>query len=254
MTNKGQALVLKFGGSGAVNDHGANQDYLRKAISPLVDEILSLFQQATFIIGGGSRVRLLQAAVTTNAEKDQVGINATWEHAAGLANVLNQLNIPVDGPIPHSPEEAKKILASNQFVAMGGLQIGQSTDAVAAFAAQRYEKAGLDPLLVILSNVKCIYTADPNKNPDAKPIREANIELLVNAGVMTDNPDDWRPGMAVAIDPVATKILRGKTGKQTMRVFFGHGDNVEDVARILRGETPVSGTLLTPGLTEIKYY
>jgi uridylate kinase len=83
---------------------------------------------------------------------------------------------------------------------MGGLQPGQSTNAVAALAAEITRAE----ILVNGTDVDGVYTEDPKKNPKAKLIRSVNVDKLLS----------WAMGGEVfagryeLLDPLAIKIMQ----------------------------------------------
>lgn len=245
MSKTPKALVIKFGGSNAINEQGANLDYLRSFLSHFVDEF-SKYEKIAFVIGGGIRCRILQQEVSDKDEKDQVGIQSTWDHASQLREIVAQLGLEPAPSHPHSVDEAREMLEKYDVLVMGGLQIGQSTDAVAAYAAHRFAQQGYEPYLVVLSNVEKIYDKDPNKKADAKPIRKSCVPTLVKEGVLVDDPQSWVPGMAITIDPVAVNLLQNEQGDQIVPLYFGHGDDWENALHFTKGETLSNGTRLIP--------
>jgi uridylate kinase len=255
MISAERAIVIKFGGSAATNESGANKEYLRWFFTTLGPDFTRLFTRAAFIIGGGPRVRRLQAAVDTNAEKDRVGLVALREHAAQLGEVVQEFGMSVESEVPLNPIDAHRIFATQKrfAVALGGLQIGQSTDTVAVTAAELFAQQQLDAQIVILSNVWRIYTADPKTNPDALPIHHSSVQQLINQNVLIDDPARFSPGMNVTIDPVATYNL-AKQGQSAPPVFFGHAEDVASIAQFLRQETPQNGTVLQAKMQKTEYF
>lgn len=253
MRNNINALVIKFGGSNTILDDGANKDYLLNYLTHF-REIFPNLEKIALVIGGGQRVRLRQAQVETNEEKDQIGIETTWEHAQSLKEVADELGLMPCDKIAHSPEEAKEILASNRVTVMGGLQIGQSTDAVSAFAAHRFKREGYEPALIILSNIDSIYTADPKKEQNAKPIKRSSVPTLVSEGVLINDPKKWVPGMAITIDPVAVSLLQLDSAKQEIPLYFGQGDNWKNVLSYINEQDVTDGTILDPDATTTEFW
>jgi len=238
------ALVFKVGGSMVINEQGANTEYLADCLSPFID-VFSQFDHLAFVIGGGIRVRILQKTVSSDAEKDEVGIRATHEHADQLRQVLLGFGLRPASTIPTSPDEAKQLMAEEPCVVMGGLQIGQSTDAVAAFAFHRFCQAGYDAQLILLSNVDHIYTADPKKDAQAKPIYSADIDDLVRQRVLINDPQEWIPGMNITIDPVAVGLLQRTRTNRAAPIFFTGADNAEGIMAFLGQHVTQSGTTLS---------
>lgn len=255
MPNAEKAIVIKFGGSAATNDEGANKEYLRGFFTALGQDFQTLFSRAAFVIGGGPRVRRLQATVSTQQEKDHIGLRALREHAGQMSEVLREFGMDVEPVVPTNPEQAERLFARQKkfAIALGGLQIGQSTDTVGVTAAELFAQQELDAKLVILSNVWRIFTADPKSDSTARPIRRSSINTLIREGVLIDDPAKFTSGMSVTIDPVATHRL-SQYGLAATPVFFGHANDTQSISQFLHEQEPSNGTVLDPRTTKTEYY
>ncbi len=253
--SKERAIVIKFGGSAATNEDGANREYLLNFFAALGKDFTKRFAHAAFVIGGGPRVRRLQAQVETQAEKDVVGMQALREHAAQMNEVIRESGFSTEIHVPHDVKSATDLFCRQEefAITLGGLQIGQSTDTVGVTAAELFAMRGLEAQIVILSNVWRMFTADPRVDESARPIKESNVTTLVQEGVLLDDPGKFRSGMNVTIDPVATSRLQAQK-TEAPAVFFGHAEDFESIQRFLRGKKPENGTLLHPSITETIYY
>ena len=111
-----------------------------------------------------------------------------------------------------------------------GWKPGFSSDNDAVLLA---EKFGADTV-VNLSNIEKVYTDDPRKNPDAKPLDEiswADFRKMVG--------DEWVPGKNVPFDPVASK----KAAELGLTVICSAGKNIDNTKNILDG-APYVGTTI----------
>jgi uridylate kinase len=116
---------------------------------------------------------------------------------------------------------------------MGGTAPGQTTDAVAAALAH---VSGSD-LLIFITDVDGIYTADPKKDPSAqKIIRLTTKDLLRMFGRVRQSP-----GMNVILDSVAVKLI----SRYKLKTLVLPASDLERLPRILAGE-PHSGTTVEP--------
>jgi uridylate kinase len=88
------------------------------------------------------------------------------------------------------------------------------------YLASKFE----DKNIIILSNIKKIYTADPKINPDAKPIDSMTWEELHSLV-----GDDWVPGNNVPMDPKAVK----EGLKQKVKIIFADGKDLNNFKKIL---------------------
>lgn len=251
-----KAVVMKLGGSQATDVHGVREGQLAQWFQELGVDFAQLFSRAAFVIGGGQRVRAVQAQLSTNEEKDLAGLQVLQEHAGQVQRVLSQQGYSVHPRVPGNSIEAREFLSqqTESTVALGGLQIGQSTDTVAVTAAEVWQDAGYEAIIVILSNIWNIFTADPKVDPNARPVKTSSIDQLVREGVLLNNPADFRPGMNVPLDPVAVSRLqaRQKAGNG-IRLWLGHMDDLESTRAFLEGRQPLGGTLLDKKSRKTKY-
>ncbi|MDD1715968.1 MAG: UMP kinase, partial [Methanolinea sp.] len=128
---------------------------------------------------------------------DEIGILVTRLNATLLASALGEAAYP---RIATCQGEALEYSCSGRIVVMGGVTPAQTTDAVAAVLAER---AGAD-LLVNLTSVDGIYSADPKKDPSARKFaRLTPAELLEIVG-----RDSLEAGSNTVMDMVAAKVVQ----------------------------------------------
>ena len=95
------------------------------------------------------------------------------------------------------------------------------------------EKFNADTV-VNLSNIEKVYTDDPRKNPDAKPldtISWADFRKMVG--------DEWVPGKNCPFDPIASK----KAQEMGLKVICAGGKNIENTRAILEGKDYTGTTI-----------
>ena len=88
--------------------------------------------------------------------------------------------------------------------------------------------------VVNLSNIEKVYTDDPRKNPDAKPIDEiswADFRKIVG--------DEWVPGKNCPFDPIASK----KAQDSGIKVICAGGKNIANIRNIIREEAYTGTTI-----------
>jgi uridylate kinase len=104
-----------------------------------------------------------------------------------------------------------------------GWKPGFSTDYDAVLLAERFKADSV----INLSNIEQVYSDDPKKNPDAKPIDKISWpDFCRLVG------DEWVPGKNVPFDPVASR----HASKIGLKVIFAAGRNLENLKKILSGE------------------
>ncbi len=187
--------------------------------------------------GGGEARRYIQAARSCGADEafcDDVGILVTRLNATLLLGALGSAAYP---KVAHTPAEAMEHGCQGKIVIMGGVTPAQTTDAVAAVLAER---AGAD-LLVNLTSVDGIYSADPKKDKKARRFSRMTPEQLmdiVGTGGLeagSNNVVDLVAAKVVLRSRIALLVLDGRTpeiledalffGKEAGTIVTGEGTN-----------------------------
>jgi len=193
------------------------------------------------VIGGGEPARSYQAAYrktldllgagsaarpsVSDAALDWIGIAATRLNAQLVKQVLGPLcaDDVVTDPSGTIHFTGKVLVAS-------GWKPGFSTDYDAVYLAERHGAK----LVLNLSNIAKVYTADPRLHPDAKPIDSISwkdFQALVGT--------TWRPGANLPFDPIAS----ARAAAAGIAVVCAAGKDLNNVFRILDGKA-YSGTLI----------
>jgi uridylate kinase len=167
-----------------------------KALSTFVGE----GNQLVAVAGGGQNARVyIDAARKLGADEstcDLIGIGLTRANAELLRVALGGVGVP---NIPTHLSELNHLVGVGKVVVLGGLQPGQSTNAVAALAAEITRA----DFLVNATDVSGVYTADPKKDPKAKLLRSVSVEKLLSWAFA----GDVYAGKYELLDPVALKIM-----------------------------------------------
>jgi len=188
--------VLKVGGF-AFSD-GRQESILQQYVDLLIQ--LSKEHQLIVIAGGGAIARIyINAARKMGVPEslcDQLGILVSRLNARLIADGLGEHAYP---EIPLTVSELKHYYASGKIVAMGGLQPGHSTNAVAAIAAETVRAE----IFINATNVDGVYTGDPTKDPKARRLEEVTVSRLseILSGGKTS------AGTYELMDPVALKVI-----------------------------------------------
>ena len=225
--------VLSLGGSIIAPDK-VNSAFL----SDFVKSVESYFEdnddRLILVCGGGAPARDYQKAYreTVKAElqdanaQDWLGIKATHLNAQIVKAVLGPL---CKDPVVTDPTDESVAFTGRVLVA-GGWKPGFSTDTDAVYLARRFNAK----TVVNLSNISKVYTDDPRKNPDAKPIDSISWEdFRKMVG------DEWVPGKNTPFDPIASRLAQ----QAGIRVICSDGRNVENTIKILKGQ-PFEGTVI----------
>lgn len=223
--------VLSLGGSIIAPDK-VDIEFLKEfkeAITKYLDEDKE--RKIILVCGGGAPARIYQNAlksVRSDADPykmDILGIKAT--HLNGtLVNAIfsgySQNELITDPTVD--------ITFKGQVLVAAGWKPGFSTDTDAVYLAKKFN----GKLVVNLSNIKKVYTADPKLDKDAKPID--NISWVDFRKIVGD---EWIPGKNTPFDPIASKLAQ----EEGMKVICADGKNIENTISILMGREYLGTTI-----------
>jgi uridylate kinase len=223
--------VISLGGSVVAPDK-VDEEYLRAFLS-LISRLLSEDDtwRFIFVVGGGGPARSWQGACrnilpdTPDEEADWIGIMATRLNAqlikALMGNWCRQ-------PVVTDPSQVGPL--TGRVLVAAGWKPGFSSDYDAVVLAERFNAA----MVINLSNIERVYTDDPRKNPDAKPIdRISWKDFRAMVG------DEWTPGKNVPFDPVASR----HAAKIGLKVICAAGKDLPNLENILRGREFLGTTI-----------
>lgn len=181
--------------------------------------------QLVLIAGGGENARTYIDAVrklgADESTSDLVGIQLTRVNAELLRLSLGSVAV---AKIPASLSDLPSLVGNGKAVVMGGLQPGQSTNAVAALAAEITRADSL----INGTDVEGVYTGDPKKNPKAKLLRSVHVDKLLNWAMS----GEVFAGRYELLDPLAIKILQ----RAKIPTRFVSLENPENILAALRGK------------------
>jgi len=195
-------------------------------VAEYAKKFIQLYQQGHHLLvvtGGGEVARhYIDVARRLGASEslcDQIGIQVSRINASLLVSGLKDIVAP---SIPTRFEEALNDYTLRGLVIMGGLQPGQSTNAVAALLS---EAAGVD-MLVNLTDVDGVYSSDPKADSNARKFDEITPGGLAEiiAG-KTATAGGYR-----LLDPVALKIIE----RSLLPTWIINGKDPSNVDRVLR--------------------
>ncbi|MCP1391716.1 MAG: UMP kinase [Methanothrix sp.] len=220
-------LVYSLGGS-ILYERSA--DELKNFARSLVD--LAEYHQVYVVVGGGKiareyieKARALEAG---EAFCDLLGIGATKLNAMLLIAALGK------AAAPEPPETYARALAASaggKIVVLGGMQPGQTTDAVAALLAE-YVHADK---LIVATSVDGVYSADPGIDPKAKKFDTMTHQDLVRLSMETE----MKAGSRSPVDPLAAKIVE-RSSIPTAVVYGGDVENLKRAAEGSHSGTEIS--------------
>jgi len=216
--------VLKLGGSLLYDDVGRILIDRVRAYAKAVNSFVEDRHSMVVVVGGGKPARLFIAAArelgASEAQCDWLGIKIARNNAELLCAALGNLAYP---KIVETLDELETAICPGKVVLMGGLTPGQSTNAVAALAAETVQA----DMLLNATNVDGIYDRDP-KEPGAKKLESVTVDELskILSGTGT------RAGEYKLFDPVAIRVV----GRSRIPTVIFNGNDPENLLRIMEGK------------------
>jgi uridylate kinase len=185
-----------------------------------IERLRAAGHDVSVVVGGGATAREYIGAARDLGENemglDAIGIAATRLNARLLIAALGETAAPT--PV-ETYEEAGATLQRDVVPVMGGVQPGQTTDAVSAALAE-YTDADL---LVLATSVPGVYDADPNEDDDAERFETMTAADLVD--LIVDERID--AGSSVPVDLLAAKLIQ----RAEFRTLVLDGTDPDAVAR-----------------------
>ncbi|MBS7626377.1 UMP kinase [Candidatus Bathyarchaeota archaeon] len=195
-----------------------------RRFAAVMRQLRSRGHDIVIVTGGGFKARQYIEAVRRlggdEAYCDEVGIRFARLNALLLISSLG------DDAYPDVPETLQRLRAYHQhgkIVVLGGLQPGQSTNAVAALAA---ETVGAD-MLINATDVDGVYLKDPKKDPSARRLEEVSVKDLMR--IVLD--EKVEAGGYKLFDPIAIKIIE----RSKIPTWILNGRDPENILRVVEG-------------------
>ncbi len=191
--------------------------------------------QIAIVVGAGNIWRGAKGTAVNRTRADHMGMLATVINSIGLKDALCRagLDAHVMTPVmmetftePYLRDKAVEYLENGSvvIVACGSGAPFFSTDTAAVLRAAELEA----DMVLMAKNIDALYTADPRKDPEAKPLREVNYNYILENHL-------------TAIDITATAFAMENN---TPIHIFGL-DNPENITKVIMGEK--LGTIVKGG-------
>ena len=216
--------VLKIGGSLLYDTDGKVLTDRVRDYATVIKALVKDGHSLVVVVGGGKPARLFITAArelgASEAQCDWLGIKLARNNAELLCAALGPLAYPT---IIETLDELEKAVLLGKVVLMGGLIPGQSTNAVAAVAAETVHAE----MLFNATNVDGVYDRDP-KLEGAKRLEQVTIneleEILSSAGT--------KAGEYKLFDPVAIRVV----ARSKISTVIFNGVDPNNLARVFHGE------------------
>ena len=228
--------VLSVGGSIIVPDK-PDTDFLTAFVNMCTEWLdQDKSRRLILVAGGGAPARVYQNAYkevagatgleAENDAADWIGIMATRINAQLLKASFGSY---CKNDVVYNPT-LEDLSFDGQVLVASGWKPGFSTDTDAVYLGEKFDAK----TIVNLSNIEKVYTDDPRKNPDAKPldtISWADFRKMVG--------DEWTPGKNCPFDPIASK----KASELGMKVICAGGKNIPNIKAILEDKEYIGTTI-----------
>jgi len=215
-----ERLVIKVSGRLMTPPRPAYLKAFRDAIETIFDKVEAI----GIVVGGGDFAKeyigALREIGVPESRLDLVGIEVSRLNALVLAQALYPMSYL---RVPETLDEAVDMINTRRVVVLGGLQPGQSTNAVAASLA---DAIGASLLINLLSDVDGIYIPAPGV-PGATRANRLSCEELRQ--IVRDMPQV--AGAYDIFDHIAVDIA----SRAKLRIFFTSGKDPSVLANILEG-------------------
>ena len=193
--NKYRRVLLKISGEALLGDQKFGID--PKPVEMIADEIRSIYERGVeiaVVVGGGNIFRGMKNSAKLGMDQasgDYVGMLATVMNAVVLQCALKKIEVEcrVQTAIamnqiaePYVRHRAIRHLEKGRVVifAAGTGNPFFTTDTAAALRAS---EINAQAMLMAKNGVDGVYTADPNKDPDAKKIDEMKYDDIIIKGL-----------------------------------------------------------------------
>jgi len=215
-----ETIIISLGGSLIVPN-----EIDTKFLLEFQSLILRHAKRHKFIIicGGGRTARKYQEAARktgnpSSIDLDWIGIHATRVNAQLLHALLGKKAYK---RIIKNPTE--RVAFKEQILICAGWKPGFSTDYDAVQLARSHKAKKI----INLTNVDYVYTKNPKKFRDARPIKEMAWKYFRK---IVGNK--WNPGLNAPFDPIASKLAE----KYEIKVIIANGKNLGNLEKILHGK------------------
>jgi uridylate kinase len=214
-----KTVVMSVGGS-LINPGEIQVSFLKRLKSFVLRSPIKFI----LVCGGGINARMYPNAAkefgVSNEGRDWIGIAATLLNAELLRHIFRAQKVQ---------QAPKKLLFKKVLVAAGWLP-GCSTD----YDAVLWAKEMGARYVVNLTNTDYVYTKDPRKFRDARPLRKlswSEYKKLISA--------KWSAGLSTPFDPVASRAAE----KCRLKVLLINGKRLNELNKALNGKSFI-GTVI----------
>lgn len=237
-----ETIILSLGGSLIVPDTGIDVNFLKNFNNFVRTQITQYNRRFIIVAGGGATARSYRDAgnevigQVTKDDLDWLGIHATRINAHLIRTIFKDIAHKriIDRYDRMEPGIREPVIVA------AGWKPGWSTDYCAVLLAKIHRAK----VLINLSNVNMVYTADPRKDKNARPIERTTWKYFCKL-----IGSEWTPGMNVPWDPIAAREAK----KLDLTVIVLRGTNIQNIEKLLTGKKFI-GTVISPFTLNAAFY
>ena len=184
-----------------------NHAFLRKFVQ-WFDQAKSQYHRIIIVVGGGKMSRYLVDQVndfhSSEENLHRIGMAVTNVNAELLRTIVNSDSVSVPKTLGQALEMV--VNDSPMHVITGGFKEGWSSDMDAAVLASIINADTVHKL----SNIDFVYTADPRKNPEARPITDMTWNEYFKQFGIKPGMLQHEPGLSVPIGAFCANFCANK--------------------------------------------
>lgn len=217
-----ERIVISIGGSLIVPNGGINTKFLSELNSFIRTQLATTKRQFFLVSGGGMTARHYRDAAQSVLHHEIPDIDIDWlgVHATRMnGHLLRTIFYDIAHPrlIENYDHKLTNDDLAYRLIIGAGWKPGFSSDFDAVQLCEDYDVN----TIINMSNIEKAYDKDPKKFPDAKPLDHISWkEFRIIVG------DEWKPGMNVPFDPIASKKADGLN--LTVVIMNGNFQNLEN--------------------------
>ncbi|MFA6533646.1 MAG: UMP kinase [Patescibacteria group bacterium] len=196
-----KTVVISLGGSVVAPEEGIIDYLFLKKFKAIIIRQVKKGTRFIIVVGGGKTARIYQGAAKKVGQLvpediDWIGIYATRLNGHLLRTIFRQYAQPKINTKPF------KVERFNRPILIGaGWRPGFSTD----FDAVKLAIGHGASVVINLSNIDFVYSADPRKDKNAKKLEKISwLDFLKLVG------KKWTPGANLPFDPIASRLAAKK--------------------------------------------
>ncbi len=215
-----ESFIVSVGGS-MINPSTVDVEYVKK-FTEIIKEVEA--PKKGIVVGGGSNARNYVTAMSKFTENDyfldEIGIMATRMNAKIVQCAMGLTNYK----IPETITDALQLIRLEKMVVMGGSIPGHTTDTVSVLLA---EAMGIKKVYN-LTSVDMVYTDDPKKYPDSKPLRTVSYKEAFNISLKSYTG----AGSNQFMDSVSLLIAM----RSNIQINLMHGKDLDNFKNSINGK------------------